>query len=195
MPHEAKKDVKIGPVLRAYTRTSLRYPFLLVVIVVGTIFGQGANIAAPLYLRDFINVLSKGTPSDFVGHALFVLLLIYSAINLLGWAARRIVMLFEMRITATVMSDLSNAAFANLIHHDHNFFTSNFAGSLTRRVTRYARAYEQVLDSIVFNFLPTFLFAAGSIAVLYQRSVWLGIGLLVWVIVFIVLQVVMTKWH
>lgn len=93
------------------------------------------------------------------------------------------------------MADLANDAFKNLIGHGHDFFLSNFAGTLTRRVTRFSRSYEQVLDSVMLNFLPTLIFATGSIAVLYNRSHWLGLALLVWVLVFVALQVVMTRWR
>lgn len=93
------------------------------------------------------------------------------------------------------MADLANDAFKNLMRHGHNFFISNFVGTLTRRVTRYSRSYEAVLDSIALNFLPTAIFAIGSITVLYMRNPWLGIGLFVWVVMFITIQIIMTKWR
>jgi ATP-binding cassette subfamily B protein len=192
---EPKKNVRIWPVLKAYGAVSLRYPGTLVAIFLSTIALQAAALLAPLYLKSFINIISSGTPSALVTHSLLVLLAAYALIGAGSWASRRVNMIGIMYIEAEAMADLENDAFANLMGHGHDFFISNFAGTLGRKVTRYSRAYEQVLDSIVFNFLSTFLFAIGSIFVLSQRSLWLGMALLLWVVIFIVVQIVMTKWH
>jgi ATP-binding cassette subfamily B protein len=194
-PKEAKQNIRIWPVLKAYSATALRYPGILTVVVLSTIALQIASIVAPLYLRNFINILSSGVPSVVVVHSLFVILAIYGGIGAANWVARRFNMISIMRIEALGMADLSNEAFANLMAHGHDFFISNFAGSLGRKVTRYSRSYEQVFDSILLTFLPTFLFAMGSIVVLYLRNQWLGIALLVWVIVFVTVQVFMTRWQ
>ena len=195
MKKEVKPDVRIGPVLKAYTAASAHYPVLLTFIFLGAIGVEIGGVVAPLYLRSFINILASGTPSAAVTHALAAILGIYALIVLINWAAHRLQMVCIMRIEASVMADLAKSAFQNLIKHGHDFFISNFAGSLTRRVTRYSRSYEQVLDSVALNFLPTFIFAGGSIIVLYLRNPWLGLGLLAWVLIFIALQIVMTIWR
>lgn len=192
---QTKKKTRIAFVLKSFTAATLRYPVRLGLVVVATLALQAGNIVSPLYLRNFINIVSQGKPSTIVVHSLELTLLIYASIGIGGWIARRIQTVNTQHMEAAVMADLTKAAFSNLIHHGHEFFISNFAGSLTRRVTRYSRAYEQVLDGIVYTFFQTFLFAVGSIAVLYTRNHWLGIGLLVWVIVFIIVQIVMTRWR
>uniref|UniRef100_UPI0019D3B717 hypothetical protein n=1 Tax=Brachyspira hyodysenteriae TaxID=159 RepID=UPI0019D3B717 len=67
------------------------------------------------------------------------------------------------------MQRLSEEAFGYLIGHSHNFFISNFAGSLTHRVTRYSRAFETLFDSVFVQFFPTFLFLVGAIVILYRQ--------------------------
>lgn len=104
-------------------------------------------------------------------------------------------MISIMRIEARVMADLSDSAFSYLMGHSHDFFISNFAGTLTRRVTRYSRAYEQVLDSVMMNFLPTLVFSVGTIVILYLRNPLLGLALLVWVLIFVALQTFLTIWR
>ncbi len=195
MPPETKKDVRVWPVLRAYTFAALNYPKTLIVAILGTIAMQAASVVAPLYLRQFINILSSGKPSSTIVASLFLVLLTYAAIGIVSWVARRIQMAAVQYAEAHVMADLTDTAFSHLIRHSHDFFISNFTGTLTRRVTRYARAYEQVFDSFLFNFFQTFLFAAGSIYILYTRNVWLGLGLLVWVVLFITIQILLTMWR
>ena len=195
MPYEVKKNVRVWPVLRAYARASRRYPKTLALTLVGVLGIQAAGIIAPLYLSQFIDMLSSAEPSDVAVHSLLVLLTIFAVVALVGWVAQRIQAVSVMRIEADVMADLEGEAFSSMMHQDYGFFTSNFTGTLTRRVTRYSRAYEQVFDSVIQNFLPTVLFAAGSIAVLFLRHHWLGLGLLAWVVVFITVQVILTRWR
>jgi ATP-binding cassette, subfamily B, bacterial len=195
MPEQPKKNVRIWPVLRAYTIASLKYPKALIVAVIGTIATQVASVSAPLYLRQFINTLSSGEATSVIVASLFGILFIYAGIGVANWTSRRIQIAAVQYIEAHTMADLANIAFSRLIRHSHDFFISNFAGTLTRRVTRYSRAYEQVFDSVLFNFLQTILFAAGSIYVLYTRNAWLGIALFVWVVLFITIQVLLTRWR
>jgi len=195
MPPEAKKPTRVWPVIRAYSRATLRYPWTLVAVVIGVVGMQFVSVTSPLYLKQLIDLISQSTPSDEIMHALFVIITIYGGLGVLMWFARRVQLASVNRIEVYVMADLANSAFANLIGHSHDFFQSNFAGTLTRRVTRYSRSYEMVFDSVAFIFLPTLLFSIGSISVLYARNHWLGLALLVWMIIFVALQFIMTNWH
>lgn len=189
MPLEVKKDVRIWPVLRAYLLASIRYPGAIFLTLLGTFGVQVAAVTGPLYLKDFINILSLGVMSTEVTSTLFGILALYAGIHVVSWISRLLQVFAVNNLESRTMADLTNTAFAYLIRHSYDFFTSNFAGTLTRRVGRYSRSYEVVADSIIFSFLPTALFATGSIFVLSLRSVWLGIAILSWVILSIVVQV------
>ncbi|MFI5260314.1 MAG: ABC transporter ATP-binding protein [Candidatus Paceibacteria bacterium] len=195
MSQERKKNVQVWPVLRAYIVASGKYPFAVTFVVLGTVAALAASIIAPLYLRQFINILSSGDAGAAIVASLFSVLLVYAGINAINWVSRRVQMAAIVYIEARVMADLTNSAFSHLIRHSHDFFISNFAGALTRRVTRYSRAYEQVFDSFVFSFFQTFLFAGGSIYILYTRNMWLGLGLFAWVVLFVTIQIVLTRWR
>ncbi len=190
-----KKTARIAPVLRAYAKASAKYPGALAAAVLGVIGVQAASVVAPLYLKDFINILSGGSASPALVSALFSTLLVYAALGAGMWVAQRVQSVGLMRMESNVMRDLADDAFASLIRHGYDFFTSNFAGTLTRRVTRYSRSYEQVFDSLIFDFLPTILFAAGSIGILYARNVWLGVALLVWALSFVLIQLFLVRWQ
>jgi len=194
-PVEPKKQVHILPVLRVYTRASMGHPWLLAVTFGGVLLAQIAGLVSPLYIRSFINTLAAATKTDATVHATLIVLTAYAAARFVGWIGWRITTSGNQEIESTVMAELENEAFSNLIRQDYDFFISNFAGTLTRRVTRYFRAYEQIFDSLVQNFLPALFFATGAVIVLSQRSLWLGMGLLVWVIVFTCIQVILTRWR
>jgi ATP-binding cassette subfamily B protein len=156
--------------------------------IVAAILIEAAGVVAPLFLRQFINLLSSGIVSPELVQTLFSILFLFGAVNLVGWIGQRMRMVTVMRLEAQVMVDLYNSAFDYLLGHAHEFFISNFTGTLTRRVTRYARSFEQVLDNLIFNFFSAFIFAVGIIGVLSTRSPLLGVGLLVWTVVFVYMQ-------
>ncbi len=183
------------PVLRAYSKAALVYPKSLSIAVIATVGIEAAAVVAPLYLRQFIDLLSGGTPSSGTVQALFVVLIIFAAVNFVGWIGQRVRMLSIGRMEAKVMADLYENAFGYLLGHAHEFFISNFTGTLTRRVTRYARSFEQVLDNLLLNFFPAFVFAIGVIGVLSARSVLLGAGLFVWTVAFVYIQFRMVLWR
>ncbi|HVB20087.1 MAG TPA: ABC transporter ATP-binding protein [Candidatus Paceibacterota bacterium] len=191
MPVEKKKPARVGAVLRAYGKAAFEYPRFLGLTVVAAITIEAAGIVAPLFLRQFINLLSGGTQVTATVRALFITLIFFSATNLVGWLGQRVRLFAVNKVESRTMVDLYKDAFNYLLGHSHEFFISNFTGTLTRRVTRYARSFEQVYDNLFFNFLPAFLFAIGIIGVLSVRSIALGAGLFVWTVVFVYLQFVM----
>jgi ATP-binding cassette subfamily B protein len=188
MHPEKKKPARVRSVLRAYSSAAFAYPWLLVVVVFAALVIEGTGVIAPLYLRQFVNFLSTGTPTPDVVRAIFISLVLFSTVNFISWIGQRIRLYSVNRVESRVMVDLYRNAFEYMLGHAHEFFISNFTGTLTRRVTRYARAFEQVFDSIFFNFLPAFLFAVGIIGVLSLRSPLLGASLFVWTVVFVYLQ-------
>ncbi len=195
MTSEAKKPTRVWPVLRVYTKATLKYPWTLAVTLIGVAGIQYVNLTTPLYLKRLIDVLSVSTPTEAVVSVLFGILWIYAALGALKWISTRTLRVSLMHMEAKVMRDLSNYSFGVLFEHGHDFFISNFTGTLTRRVTRFARSFEQVFDSLMFNFLPLVIFATGSVSVLYARNPILGITLLIWVIVFIAIQLVVSGWR
>lgn len=195
MNPEEKKVTRAWPVVVYYAKAAAKYPSILGLIFVGSLVLEIAGVIAPLYIRKFIDTLSTGVPSTLLAQALFSILLVFGFINLIAWAGRRVQMLSIMAIEARVMSDLSNHAFSYLLGHSHDFFSSNFAGTLTRRVTRYSKSFEQVLDSLVFNFFSTAVFAVGVIYVLFRKSPILGGALMLWTLVFLAIQVAMARYR
>lgn len=188
MSPEKKKPARAWAVLRAYGKAVFVYPWLFSSGIIAAIAIEIIGVISPLYLRNFINLLSESVPSPQVVRALFITLLLFAAIQFAGWLGQRLRMLVVSRLEAKVMVNLYQSAFDYLLGHAHDFFISNFTGTLTRRVARYARSFEPVFDNIIFNFFSTFIFAVGAISILGMRSVALGAGLFVWIVAFVYLQ-------
>ncbi len=164
-------------------------------VIVSSTAAVGIALAIPVYLRSFINTVSVANPNSAASQALFSILVIIVALWLMDWLVDRIQAFFTMRIETKVMHDLYISSFNYLLGHSYNFFTSNFAGTLTHRVSKFASAFEILFDSIIGSFLPTTLFVAGAIAVVSVRNSTLGAILAVWVVCFVAFQVYVAKWR
>lgn len=183
------------PVIRDYFKAASKYPLIFALIYVGSLMIEIVGVISPLFIKRFIDGIASADISDAGIRALLFTLAGYAGVTFVGWIGRRVQMLSIMHLEARVMVDLYNKAFAYLIGHSHDFFTKNFAGSLQRRVSRYAQSFESVIDIFTFGFFSTGVFAIGVIIVLIQRNLYLGLGLLLWTLSFIWIQTVMTKWR
>ncbi|MDP3965688.1 MAG: ABC transporter ATP-binding protein [bacterium] len=180
-------------VLRTYYRSVIKYPFYIFLIFVGVVGLQIADLAAPWYLKEFFNLLASQTPDASMVSRLLGIIAIVALIWLASWAMRRLQDFSNIQLESRVMTNLFSNAFEYLIGHSYNFFTSNFAGSLTHRVSKFARAFEVMFDAIVIQFFPTFLFVCGAVTVLYIRNHTLGIALGVWSVLFMAFQIYVAK--
>jgi ATP-binding cassette, subfamily B, bacterial len=180
-------------VLGLYLKATLRYPLLAGLALAGVIGMQVANIVGPLYMRQFFNVLAQGNLAAGATSTLFYLLGILALWWLINWASNRLEHFSGLHLLAKVLADLTSNSFSYLIDHSYNFFTSNFAGSLTHKVTKFSKSYQVLYEAIFLTFLPTILFALGAVFVLYTRNHTLGLLLGIWVIVFVTVQMWVTN--
>ncbi len=187
------KRIRIGAVVRIYLSYAKKYPGALFFVFLGMFMLQAATLTAPLYLRKFFNILAVGTPSPEIVSTLSGILIVIGSIYLLEWFARRVQAWSEIYIASHVTVDLFESSFEYMINHSYNFFSSNFSGSLTHKITKYSRAFETLFDSITYQFLPTFLFVTGAVTILYLHNHTLGIALGVWSLCFVWFQIFIAK--
>ncbi|MFZ3043550.1 MAG: ABC transporter ATP-binding protein [Minisyncoccia bacterium] len=192
MQTEKKKPARVWPVVKAYGRVALRHRPLFVTAFFGLLIIQASELVWPLYLKRFVDALATSSPAS--AGSLFTILALYATVVFIGWIGQRIRTYGVHRLETRSMQDLYNDAFSYLMGHGHEFFISNFIGTLTRRVMRYARSFEGVFDNVIYNIVPTFIFGGGVIIVLWQRSIYLGAGLLTWTILFLYIQYRTVVW-
>jgi len=190
-----KREIRTWPVVRAYGTAAGKYPLMVTLTFGASAVVEAMNVISPLYMRRFINTVAMAQPSPATMHTLLVILLSYGGVTLIGWAGRRVQMAALIQVESKTEANLSNDAFSNLLAHSHDFFISNFAGSLTRKVSRYSRSFEQLMDTLVFTFFSTFAFALGTVVVLSIRNIYLGMGILLWTVIFVALQLGLANWR
>lgn len=176
-----------------YLRHALQYPWYFLGIILAGLVMQWALLTAPLYLRKFINTIATNTASPEVVQILIGTLAIIVILWIVDWAAHRLQYIFTMYLEIGVMSDLFRSSFDYLLGHSYNFFVSNFAGSLTHRVSKFAKAFETLFDGLVNNLFPTFVFIAGAIVILFNRNAKLGLFLAIWAVLYLTFQVYVSR--
>jgi len=194
-PKDEKKLASAGEVMRVYMRYLGRHKPIIFALLVISIAIQAVDVIAPLFMRSFFNILSTGTPTAATQQALFITLSLVALMWLLDWATRRIQDVFNTFLTEKVMRRLYTDSFEYLMGHSYNFFSSNFAGTLTHRVGRFARSFENIFDTILLQFLPTGLFILGAAGVLFVHNRVLGAALFIWAALFVWFQVMIAKWR
>lgn len=194
MPPEEKQKPRAWPVLRAYSKALWKYPGLVIAVFVTGLIAELGSVIAPLYLKELINLIADSDPATVAVASLVTILGFFAATIFFRWIASNVQGVISSTLDSRVMADLEKTAFNYLLGHSHDFFVSNFAGALTRRVNRYAGAFEQLFDTILFNFFGTAVFAIGAIVVLFQRDAFLGLALLLWMFVFLGIQLSLIRW-
>ncbi len=190
-----KKEVRTlytKETLARYARSALKYPRLLIGIILTAIVFQSIMLISPLYLREFFNVLAQGTSGTNVSllpGILFIIVMLL-AVN---WVVARLHFWCLTYMDARVMRDLYEDAFTYLLRHSYLFFANQFAGSLTRRIGRYSKAFETIFDAAVMQLFPAAFFIGGAAIVLSHANGVLGAVFSIWIAVFLVVQFFLIK--
>ena len=176
-------------VFNAYFSQVKRYPLLLALVFAGTVGLQAFDLAGPWFLRQFFNLLATRDTSPEAISRLYLALASVGAVYFMSWLMRRVQDFSNAALAARVMEDLFGSAFEYLIRHSYHFFINRFAGSLTHRVTKFARAFETIFDSLMIQFFPTAVFVFGAVIILGIRNFYLGLALFVWSVAFVSFQI------
>ena len=185
----AKRNIYTKAVTGLFFRYLKNYPGGLGLILIGVTTIQLGNLAAPWFLRQLLNTLVTNSPSPALMPELVSIIGLIALAWIVGWIGNRIEYISNTFVQSRIMADIMTDSFHYLLGHSHNFFISNFAGSLTHRVNKIGRSFEVLMDSVVLQFLPTFLLVAGAVAILWSRHPILGAVLAVWSVSFVLIQV------
>ncbi|MDB5224923.1 MAG: hypothetical protein JWO43_545 [Candidatus Adlerbacteria bacterium] len=193
MKNSAPKKVGGWHVLRTYWDYSLKYPWYFAAFILGNIGVELSQLALPLFLRQFFNGIAGGIQSADVIYGLQITIGLVVVAGIAEWVSRRTMSRSASIYQPYVMQQLQVDAFQHVTRHSYSFFANNFAGSLTHKISRFSRAYENIVDLIVMNFMPTALYVCGAVIILMLHNLVLGIILGIWTLCFIAFQVWFAK--
>lgn len=182
-------------ILKVFLTHISRYKWLTFILLTSTILVAIAKVTVPWFYKKFFDALAAtGVSADETAKILITTLIIITGIHFLTWTLQRIKGFISVYHQSRIMADLQQTSFNWMIHQSYSFFANNFSGSLVRKVNRLARAFEDIEDNIIFDLIPLIITTAGILIVLFSRHVYLGAGLLVWVIIFLLISYLIARW-
>jgi ATP-binding cassette, subfamily B, bacterial len=117
------------------------------------------------------------TPSDLTGYLVW-----FGLAWLSGEVCWRIGIHFLSRVDIRGMSRLYLTGMDELLAKDLAFFQDNFAGSLTKKVIGYSKAYEGFADTLTFSVVSNLVPLLFVSVVLWQYSPVLPLAMLAWLL-------------
>lgn len=177
-----------GITIRRFWQATWKYRGVVILCLLGIIGANVVNVIVPLYFRNMFNLLTDSQDRLAAGSGLIHILIIIAVLELLQWTGWRIGTFTASYFQSKVMYDLDNANFSYLHKHSFGFFNDNFVGSITKKVKWFTRAYETISDRILWDLLPLVVNIVLIVVVLFSRSWWLGLGIVVWFGIFFVIN-------
>lgn len=173
-----------GLVLKYFWQVVKRFKVSFFTIVILTIGTSLFDIFVPLQYLKLWNVLSDNN-FTVIGSAQSIIILIL-ILHSFRWIFRRISGFSLAYFEASAMAGLREQAFNHLIGHSHSFFANNFAGSLTNKINKYARAFEKITDRMMTDGLPLIVRGLGTVIAIYtllpKYSLILGVFCLIFLV-------------
>jgi ATP-binding cassette, subfamily B, bacterial len=158
--------------------------FCLVAIIGASII----NVIIPLYFKKFFDELASGHLINTIVKSLISILIMIAILRLVQWAFWRIATFTSSFFQSKVMADVTNFCFAFLHRHSFGFFNDNFVGSLVKKVKWFGRSFEMISDRLLWNLVPLVVNIGVIIIVLWKRNIWLALGVVVWVLIFLLIN-------
>ncbi len=178
------KNTKITPI-KIYFKTTKKYKTYLFLILLSVPIASLADVIAPLYYKKFFDELVGVSDVSKLTGFLFSILVVY----FIGWIFWRMGTYLVSYLESRAMADLSNDAFKEVHKHSIEFFNNNFVGSLVKKVNKFVNSFEGIFDLIMFEFLPLITTFIASEIVLFQKSVLMAVAVIVWLIVYSIVNV------
>src|SRR3989344_2730335 len=133
--------------------------------------------APPLIIARILVIYTQNSNPGFAEFWPYVVLL--GSVWLAGEALWRVGLQFLSIEEIRASEQLYIQALQYLLAKDTAFFNDNFAGSLTKKVTGYARRYQDLMDTMAFSVTPNLIPLIFVAVILWHYSPWLVFTLLV----------------
>ncbi|MDO9399764.1 MAG: ABC transporter ATP-binding protein [bacterium] len=179
--------------LKIYWQHILKYKLSGILLLICIIGYSIIGAIVPLYLKDFFNALAINDAKNIVIKSLISILIIIACLKFLNWLLYRVSDFLNTHFESSIIADLANYCFAYLHKHSFVFFENNFVGSLVKRVNYFFKAFEKIVDQIVYLFIPLTIQIIIIIFVLFKENILLGLGVIVWLIIFLIINLLFIK--
>lgn len=163
----------------------LFFPLLFLRIVVPFL-----SLLPAFYYKELVDTIANFTGSNSLDllPQLTSIVLIIGVIQLFRIILFRIADFLNITLAVEVVQKMYQDAFDYIHHHAYQFFTNVFSGALVRQIGKLTNAYETLMDLLFFSIFPMLISSLFIIIVSSSYSIYFGIILLGWLVVFSLVQ-------
>jgi len=170
------------------------YKLALTVLLVTIIGATAIDSIIPIYFKNFFNLLSENEDKILVVDGLIRLLTFIGIFSLTRWVFWRIAVFVLNFFESINMSDLSKRCFDYLHKHSYAYFSNNFTGSVVKKSKSFVNAFEVLVDQLFYELIPAMVTITVITVVLGRVNIFLGLGMLLWNIIFMIINWIFTKY-
>jgi ATP-binding cassette subfamily B protein len=175
--------------LKIYWQHLKKYKVRFFITLVLLISGSIVSNFVPLYYARFFNVFSNGAQKNEQFNELLNILFLIGVFSFVRYFLWRITPFITTTYVSQIQEqDLYTTCFKYLHRHSFSFFNGNFVGSLVKRVHRFVRSFVNIYDNVVWYLMGLCVDIVTIFIILTQRNIWLGVIILVWTIVFLIIN-------
>lgn len=177
--------ISIKSVLKAfwpYVKAQKGWVFLT---YLGACLGVVCQLVTPWYYKDLLDTITSNIQDPSKADLLWILLGILFW-NMGGWISYRVGGFVASYVQPFMLASMERKNLDALLGHSYQYFTNNFAGSLLRKIQRFSRAFERIMDETEWNLLPLLITIVITVGALALRNVTLA-----WVTAVFILIVVL----
>lgn len=150
------------------------WPAILVAFIL-----PGIGNTLIIYVPSLIiaRILGRFSEAPFMLNELVPYIVAFAAVWFTGEMLWRVALFILIKVESKSIGNLYNNALTYLVEKDLGFFNDNFAGSLTKKVTGYAKNYETFIDTQFFNIFSNVIPLFFITYILWGYSPWLIVAL------------------
>jgi ATP-binding cassette, subfamily B, bacterial len=148
----------------------------------------------PILSKNFFNILFDGGVREEIVKSLMGVLILMAVIKFLRWLLWRVASFSINFFESRTIVDLSRQGFDYLQKHSFSYFSNNFPGSTVKKHKSFINTFEFLADQVFFEIIPGIVMVMVMIFVLGRVNIWLGLGMLVWMAIFLLINWWFTKY-
>ena len=173
-----KPKISVSAVLRAFWPYVISQKGWVFLSYAGASLGVLCQLVTPWFYKVLLDNITSNIQTPTHANLLWILTAILIA-NLLGWICYRAAGFSAVASQSRILVYMDQKNLEYLLGHSYQYFTNNFAGSLLRRIQRFSRAFERIMDETEWNLFPLIITIAVSVGVMFLRNAilaWSMIG-------------------
>ncbi len=151
--------------------------FAFLLPAVGSIF---VFFVPPLIFSHIVNILTTQKNITLIELAPHIALL--GGLWFFGEMLWRIGMHLDIILEAEGIRQLCNQSFKLLMNRDYDFYSNNFAGSITKKFFAFTRGFENFTDALIFNVFSQLIPMIFAFGILYRYSPYIPFILVCWLL-------------